>query len=77
VDVFTVPASILREIDIVDTPGTNAINREHEALTQEFIPRSDMVLFVTSVDRPFTKASGRSGTHPPVGEESCGSVKQD
>ncbi len=56
VDVFTVPASILREIDIVDTPGTNAINREHEALTQEFIPRSDMVLFVTSVDRPFTES---------------------
>lgn len=56
VDVFTVPAAVLREIDIVDTPGTNAINREHEALTQEFIPRSDMVLFITSADRPFTES---------------------
>jgi len=56
VDVFTVPAEILREIDIVDTPGTNAIQREHQALTEEFIPRSDMVLFVTSADRPFTES---------------------
>jgi len=56
VDIFTVPAEILREIDIVDTPGTNAIQREHEAITTEFIPRSDMVLFITSVDRPFTES---------------------
>jgi len=56
VDVFTAPAEILREIDIVDTPGTNAIQREHEAITEEFIPRSDLVLFVTSVDRPFTES---------------------
>ncbi|RPH54488.1 dynamin, partial [bacterium] len=40
----------------VDTPGTNAILREHEAITREFVPRSDMVLFVTSADRPFTES---------------------
>ena len=40
---------------VVDTPGTNAIIREHEALTSEFVPRSDLVLFVTSADRPFTE----------------------
>ncbi|MBN1873340.1 MAG: dynamin family protein [Anaerolineae bacterium] len=56
VDVFTAPALMLEQINIVDTPGTNAIYREHEAITQEFIPRSDMVLFVTSVDRPFTES---------------------
>jgi small GTP-binding protein len=49
------PAPLLREIAIVDTPGTNAIIRRHEELTREFIPRSDLVLFVTSVDRPFTE----------------------
>src|SRR5690606_25235481 len=49
------PAPILRDIRIVDTPGTNAIIREHEAITAEFIPRSDVVLFVTSADRPFTE----------------------
>ncbi|MGH2352924.1 MAG: dynamin family protein [Chloroflexota bacterium] len=51
----TAPAPLLRELSIVDTPGTNAILRQHEALTREFVPRSDLVLFVTSVDRPFTE----------------------
>ena len=53
--VITAPAELLREIHIVDTPGTNAIIREHEAITAEFVPRSDLVLFVTSADRPFTE----------------------
>lgn len=52
----TFPADFLREITVVDTPGTNAIIREHEALTQSFVPRSDLVLFVTSADRPFTES---------------------
>jgi small GTP-binding protein len=50
------PASFLRDITIVDTPGTNAVLRHHEQLTSDFIPRSDFVLFVTSVDRPFTES---------------------
>jgi small GTP-binding protein len=53
--VITAPAPLLREIHIVDTPGTNAIIREHEAITARFVPRSDLVLFVTSADRPFTE----------------------
>lgn len=52
----TAPVALLKHINIVDTPGTNAILREHEALTAEFIPRSDLVLFVTSADRPFTES---------------------
>ena len=40
--VVKAPIEILREIRIVDTPGTNAIIREHEAMTAEFIPRSDL-----------------------------------
>jgi small GTP-binding protein len=52
----THPADVLREISIVDTPGTNAIIRRHEELTRDFIPRSDLVLFVTSADRPFTES---------------------
>ena len=43
----TAPIESLRNLNIVDTPGTNAIQREHEALTAEFIPRSDLVLFLT------------------------------
>jgi small GTP-binding protein len=53
---ITVPVEMLREISIVDTPGTNAIQREHEALTTGFVPRSDLVLFITSADRPFTES---------------------
>ncbi len=55
-DVISAPVELLRDINIVDTPGTNAIHREHEAITREFVPRSDMVLFVTSADRPFTES---------------------
>jgi small GTP-binding protein len=55
VRVVTAPVDLLRDIHIVDTPGTNAIQREHEQLTTDFVPRSDLVLFVTSSDRPFTE----------------------
>jgi small GTP-binding protein len=50
------PAEVLRDIVIVDTPGTNAVLREHEELTRDFIPRADLVLFITSADRPFTES---------------------
>ena len=46
----------MTEINVVDTPGTNAIHREHETITRDFVPRSDLVLFVTSADRPFTES---------------------
>lgn len=54
--VVAYPLDLLREINIVDTPGTNAVIRKHEELTRDFIPRSDLVLFVTSADRPFTES---------------------
>jgi small GTP-binding protein len=50
------PAEVLRTIAVVDTPGTNAIIRRHEELTRDFIPRSDLVMFITSADRPFTES---------------------
>jgi small GTP-binding protein len=49
-------APLLRDIHVVDTPGTNAIAREHEVLTRRFVPRADLILFVTSADRPFTES---------------------
>ena len=52
----TAPIDLLRTLHIVDTPGTNAVMREHEALTQRFVPRADLVLFLTSSDRPFTES---------------------
>ncbi|MDK2980091.1 MAG: hypothetical protein PWQ55_438 [Chloroflexota bacterium] len=54
--IVEMPNPLLEDLSIVDTPGTNAILREHEELTTDFIPRSDLVLFVTSVDRPFTES---------------------
>jgi len=54
--VFTEPVELLRRISIVDTPGTNAIIREHQAITEQFVPRADQVLFITSADRPFTES---------------------
>ena len=53
---YTHPLPLLREINIVDTPGTNAVLRHHERLTDEFVPRSDLVLFVTSADRPMAES---------------------
>jgi small GTP-binding protein len=50
------PADFLQDISIVDTPGMNAVLQEHERLTKEFVPRSDLILFITSVDRPFTQS---------------------
>lgn len=54
--VLTAPVDLLKNLSIVDTPGTNAIIREHEAITTQFVPRADMVLFVTSADRPFSES---------------------
>ncbi len=52
----THPLPILKELNIVDTPGTNAVIRQHERLTNDFVPRSDLVLFATSADRPLTES---------------------
>jgi GTP-binding protein EngB required for normal cell division len=48
------PLDLLRDLHIVDTPGTNSIERMEEALTREFVPRADLVLFVTSLLQPLT-----------------------
>ena len=50
------PLELLKEVNFVDSPGTNAIIRQHERLTDEFVPRSDLVLFTTSADRPMTES---------------------
>ena len=56
IDVLRAPIELLERLEIVDTPGTNALAREHEAITREFVPRSDLVLFITSADRPFSES---------------------
>lgn len=53
---LSLPVEWLQEVNLVDTPGTNAVIRQHEAITEHFVPRSDLVLFVTSADRPFSES---------------------
>jgi small GTP-binding protein len=50
------PVDWLHEINLVDTPGTNAVIQRHQEITEQFVPRSDLVLFVTSADRPFSES---------------------
>ena len=47
------PISFLQDFNIVDTPGTNTMVAEHQAITENFIPRADLVLFVFSVVNPW------------------------
>ena len=57
------PLEVLRDLDIVDTPGTNSIERMEEAITREFVPRADLVLFVTSLLQPLTASELDFLTH--------------
>ena len=50
------PIAALDGVALVDTPGTNAIIRQHQVLTEGFLPRADLLLFLTSSDRPFTES---------------------
>jgi small GTP-binding protein len=54
--VLYLPVDWLREINLVDTPGTNAVIQRHQQITETFIPQSDLVLFITSADRPFSES---------------------
>ncbi|KAL8224889.1 hypothetical protein R6Q57_017446 [Mikania cordata] len=49
-------APILEHMIIVDTPGTNVILQRQQRLTEEFLPRADLLLFVISADRPLTES---------------------
>ena len=48
------PAELLRDLNIVDTPGTNVILERQQRLTEEYVPRADMVLFTMSAGVPRT-----------------------
>jgi small GTP-binding protein len=50
------PVEFLRNLTLIDTPGTNSIVTRHQEITEEFIPRADLVLFVTSIDRPLSES---------------------
>lgn len=47
------PIQFLQDFHIVDTPGTNTMVAEHQTITENFIPRADLVLFIFSVVNPW------------------------
>src|SRR5690348_13496903 len=51
------PIPFLRDFNVVDTPGTNTMVKEHQMTTEEFLPRADVVLFVFSVANPWTQSN--------------------
>ncbi len=51
------PKPVLRDITIVDTPGTNSIIRDHQTITENYIPRSDLVIFVFPAKNPHTASA--------------------
>ena len=50
------PFEQLRSLNLVDTPGTNSIVAQHQQITETFVPRADLVLFITSFDRPYSQS---------------------
>src|ERR1700682_6003316 len=51
------PIPFLRDFNVVDTPGTNTMVAEHQTITENFVPRADLVLFVFSVANPWTQSA--------------------
>lgn len=51
------PLPILRDIAIVDTPGVDSIIDRHQDITEGFIPRCDLALFVFSALNPYSRSA--------------------
>ncbi len=51
------PIGFLRDFNIVDTPGTNTIVADHQAITEEFVPQADLIIFVFSVVNPWVASA--------------------
>lgn len=53
----SLPVEILKEIAIVDTPGTNTIVAHHQEITERFIPASDLIVFVFEAKNPYRQSA--------------------
>ena len=51
------PVPFLNDFNVVDTPGTNTIVAEHQTITENFVPRADLILFVFSVVNPWSQSA--------------------
>jgi GTPase SAR1 family protein len=54
---ISAPFEILKEIAIVDTPGTNTIVDHHQEITEKFIPYSDLIVFVFEAKNPYRQSA--------------------
>ncbi len=48
---------ILKDIAIVDTPGTNTIITHHQEITERFIPGADLIVFVFEAKNPYRQSA--------------------
>ncbi|MGI8436857.1 MAG: dynamin family protein [Chthoniobacterales bacterium] len=51
------PIEFLKDFNVVDTPGTNTMVAQHQEITEGFIPRADLVLFVFSITNPWSQSA--------------------
>ena len=51
------PKEVLRQLTLVDTPGTNSIILDHQTITENYIPQSDLLVFVFSAVNPHTHSA--------------------
>lgn len=51
------PVDILKEVAVVDTPGTNTIVKHHQEITERFIPASDLIVFVFESKNPYRQSA--------------------
>ncbi len=57
--VISVPQDRLKGLFIVDTPGTNVTIEQHERLTQDYIPKADIVFFTIGAERAVTGSEAK------------------
>jgi predicted GTPase len=56
---ITLPSELLERVWILDTPGSNAPNPEHEALAQEALRRADVALWIFDAGQAGKATEGR------------------
>ncbi len=55
----SIPEDRLKGILLVDTPGTNVTIEQHQKLTEEFIPKADIVFFTIGAERAVTGSEAK------------------
>ncbi|MBE6098796.1 MAG: hypothetical protein E7197_01945 [Anaerovibrio sp.] len=54
------PISTLKQISIIDSPGLNSIYEKHGIITQKFLDKADLVLWMFSADKPVSQSESKA-----------------